>query len=148
MKKFIVALCMMCTSMLASASISVHQTEQIFNKLTRANGINAQLDFIMEGPGSLDINAYGGRGHVYVTKAMLKYADRNVMITVLSHELAHATGHISELEADIYSGRIGSNAGLNVCPGAKKFLLTLGLESGDGIHPRGDVRLKAMCRKI
>lgn len=137
----VLAIVLMCFCLPALASVSKQQTQSLFNQLVRANGINAQLTFTDGG----EINAYGGRGHVFITKGMLKYADRNVMITVLAHELAHATGHISELEADVYSGRIGSNAGLNVCPGAKKFLLTLGLESGDGIHPRGDVRLKAMC---
>lgn len=124
------------------ASISKQQTQQIFNQLTRANNIQAQLGFVS----SEEINAYGGRGQVVVTEGMLRYADRNVMIYVLAHELGHATGHVSELEADRVSGRIGTNAGMNVCPGAKKFLLGVGLEGEDGIHPDGDVRLKAMCQ--
>lgn len=128
----------------ALASISKQQTQQIFNQLTRANGINAQLGFINNG----ELNAYGERGSVIVTEDMLKYADRDIMIYVLAHELGHATGHISELEADRYSGRIGNAAGLNVCPGAQKFLLGEGLDSGDGVHPNGNVRLKAICKKM
>lgn len=130
----------------AMASISKQSTQQIFNQLARANNIQAQLGFIETGEYSQEINAFGAPGSVYVTAAMLKYADRDIMIAVLAHELAHASGHRGELEADIYSGRIGNAAGLNVCPGAKKFLLHEGLEGGDGVHPNGDVRLKAMCK--
>ena len=141
MRKLLITLLLLCFSLPAMASISKQQTQNIFNQLVNANGINAQLSFTS----GAEINAYGGRGHVFITKGMLKWADMNVMIYVLSHELGHATGHLSELGADKVSGRIGNKAGMNVCPGAKKFLLGIGLESGDGIHPRGDVRLKAMC---
>ncbi len=141
-KILLILLCLF--SSLSFASISKQQTHQLFNQLVRANNIQAQLSF---SPGG-EINAYGGTGHVVVTEGMLRYADRDVMIFVLSHELGHATGYTSELGADKVSGRIGSRAGLNVCPGAEKFLLGIALESGDGIHPRGDVRLKAMCNRI
>lgn len=140
MRKFIfISLFMF--SAISLSSVSKHQTQQIFNKLIKSNNIIASLSFTEGG----EINAYGGRGRVFITKGIMKYADQDVMTYILSHELGHAIGHISELEADRMAGRIGNNAGFNVCPGAKKFLLGVGLESGDGIHPTGDIRLKAMC---
>lgn len=141
-KLFIALFCLL--SLNSFASISKQQTQQIFDRLISANHISATLQF---DDSDEDINAYGEIGHVLVTKGMLNYADASVMVYVLSHELGHATGHIPELEADIVSGRIGAVAGYNVCPGAKKFLLTIGLEGGDGIHPRGDVRYAAMCHE-
>lgn len=141
MKKFL-SILLLCSSLPTFASVSKQQTQNLFNQLIRANNIQAQLHFT----NSNEINAYGGTGHVSITKGMLLYANKDIMTYVLSHELAHATGHLSELEADKYSGRIGRIAGYNVCPGAEQFLLGIGLESGDGIHPTGDIRLKAMCK--
>jgi hypothetical protein len=143
MKKLIISL-MLCLSTSVFANISKVQTQIIFNRLIKANHIQATLNFDKNNE---KINAYGYPGHVVILGGLLKYADKDIMIYVLSHELGHATGHVSELEADRFSGRIGAAAGYNVCPGAKKLLLGIAI-GGDGIHPNGDVRLKAICKSV
>jgi len=126
------------------ASVSKHQARQIFDDLVKANGIRATLSF----NNSSDVNAYGGNHQVVVLKGLLQMADRDVIITVLAHELGHAIGYRSELRADEVSGRIANAAGMNVCPGAYKFLVKgPGRISGDNIHPDGITRYNAMCKQ-
>lgn len=126
-----------------NASISRHQTEQIFHRLVKANNINAQIGF----SNSEEINAYGGDGQVIVTAGMLNYADSDIMISVLSHELGHVIGYQSEMGADLISGRIAHAAGYNICPGAYKILMRGPGKEGGGTHPDGNIRYNHMCRK-
>ena len=143
--KFVLTIILVLFSSLAMASVSKQTTQQIFNKMIVSNGIRASLSF----SDSNEINAYTSGKHIVVLRGMLKYADRDVMIAVLAHELGHSIGYNSELQADRVSGRIAAKAGMNVCPGAYKFFVKgPGRNSNDGIHPDGLTRWKAMCKKI
>lgn len=141
--KYILATFLLLFSSFTMASVSKQQTQQIFDRMIKANNIQATLSF----NNSNEINAYASGKHITVLKGMLRYADRDIIISVLAHELGHATGHISELAADRLSGRIGAAAGYNICPGAYKFFVKgPGRNGGDGIHPNGLIRYKAMCK--
>lgn len=122
------------------AAVSINTAQSILNQLTSANGLRPIKIQILN---DNRINAYGGGGQVAVTKGLLKYGNRSMMIAILSHELAHARGMMSEVGADQASVGIARKAGLNVCPGAKQFLSTVG-KVGGGSHPDGTTRLKRM----
>jgi len=125
------------------ASVSKHQARQIFNDLVKANGIRATLSF----NNSSDVNAYGGNHKVVLLEGLLQMADRDIIITVIAHELGHVIGYRSELRTDLVSGRIANAAGMNVCPGAYKFLVNGPGRKGGNLHPKGIIRYNAMCKQ-
>lgn len=122
------------------AAVSINTAQSILNQLTSANGLRPiKIQIIKDDR----INAFGGGGQVAVTSGLLKYGNRSMIIAILAHELSHARGMASEVGADMASVGIARKAGLNVCPGAKQFLHTVG-KVGGGTHPDGDIRLKRM----
>lgn len=122
------------------ASISLQNCQTILNKLTDANSMaRINIEILNDNR----VNAYGSPGYVAVTKGLFQFGNQAMLIAVLAHELGHAKGISLEVGADIESVYIAGKAGLNVCPGAKQFLLTIGKE-GDGTHPPGIIRLKSM----
>lgn len=141
--KYLIGLLLCAVSLAVNASVSAQQSQQIFNKMVAANHIYAELSF----SNGDEINAYGGTRHVIITKGMLRFADKDVIIAVIAHELGHVIGYRGELQADRVSGRIGAAAGFNVCPGAYKFLVKGPGRRGGGTHPSGPVRYSAMCTK-
>lgn len=119
-----------------SAETSYSDAQDLLNKL---NGKPMKLE-VME---ASFVNAFGEPGHVIVTRGLLNNINRDEMIAVLAHELGHASGIDSEVGADIASVGIAKKAGLDVCPGARQFLLTYG-KKGGGSHPPGLERLQKM----
>lgn len=122
------------------ASVSLNTAQDILNKMTSANGMRPiKIKVIRDS----DINAFGSPGYVGVTTGMLQFGNASVLTAVLAHELGHAKGISSEIGADKASVGIGRKAGLDVCPGARQFLSTIG-KKGGGVHPPGMTRLERM----
>lgn len=122
------------------ASISLQNCQSILDKLTDANSMKRIKIEVLN---DTSMNAYGAPNYVAVTKGLLQFGNKEMLVAILAHELGHAKGINLEVGADIASVYIAGKAGLNVCPGAKQFLLTVGKEGG-GTHPPGIIRLKSM----
>lgn len=122
------------------SSISLQNSQHILSRLLKANSMSAINIAVLN---DNHVNAFGAPGYVAVTQGLLQYGNRNMIISILSHELGHVRGITSEVGADMASVDIARKAGLNVCPGAKQFLLTVG-KVGGGTHPAGAIRLHRM----
>lgn len=118
------------------ASVSYNEAQNLLDRLA---GKHIKLQVIEKSY----MNAFGGGGQVAVTRGLLNKGNRAMLIAILAHEISHARGMASEVGADIASVGIARKAGLDVCPGAKQFLLTVG-KVGGGWHPDGLIRLKRM----
>lgn len=121
---------------LVYASVSYNEAQTLLDKLY---GKHVKLRVIEKSY----MNAYGGGGRVAVTRGLLNKGSRAELIAILAHEVSHARGMASEVGADIASVGIAKKAGLDVCPGARQFLKTIG-KKGGGTHPDGLTRLKRM----
>jgi len=122
------------------ASISINTSQDILDQLTSVNGTQRIIIKVLNDD---QINAYGGNGQVFVTKGLLGFGNKEMLTFILAHELSHAKGMRSETGADVESVAFTKKAGLDACPGARQFLLTVG-KMGGNRHPPGITRLKLM----
>lgn len=134
--RYIICISVTITSFSVFGSVSYNEAQNIANKL---NGKPIKLQ-VIDKP---FMNAYGGWGRIAVTRGSLNKGNRAMLIAILAHELSHAKGMASEVGADIASVGIARKVGLDVCPGAIQFLMTIG-KKGGGTHPDGLTRLKRM----